>query len=189
MTNPYFNTIEKYRDVESINYYNILKEQGKAEDEILKILKEKSRDNSRTPVQWNDKENAGFSSGTPWIPVGKDYKRTNAEKAVNDKESIFYHYQKLIQLRKDYEIISNGKIKFILEEHEKVLAYVRNLDNITLIVLNNFFNEEVKLGLIDEYLNDKSKSEILISNYKDSPILNEELILRPFESVAYYIEA
>ena len=135
MTNPYFDSIEKYRDVESINYYNILKEQGKAEVEILEILREKSRDNSRTPVQWNDKDNAGFTRGIPWIPISDDYKRTNAEKALDDKDSIFYHYQKLIQLRKDYEIISNGKIKFILQEHDKVLAYVRNLDNITLIVI------------------------------------------------------
>lgn len=188
MTNPYFDNIEMYRDVESINYYNILIEQGKAEEEILEILKEKSRDNSRTPVQWSDKENAGFTTGTPWIPISKEYKRINAEKALDDKDSIFYHYQKLIQLRKDYEIISNGKIKFILEEHDKVLSYVRNLDNITLIVLNNFYNEEFKLDLPDEYLNNKSKSKILISNYKDSSILDKNLILRPFESIVYYLE-
>lgn len=188
MTNPYFDTIEKYRDVESINYYNILKEQGKAEEEILQILKEKSRDNSRTPVQWNDEENAGFTKGTPWIPISKEYKRINAEKALEDTNSVFYHYQKLIQLRKDHDVISNGKIKFILEEHDKVLSYVRTLDNETLIVVNNFYGEETKIELPDEYLSNKSKSEILISNYKDSNILNKNLVLRPYESIVYYIE-
>ena len=188
MTNPYFDTIEKYRDVESINYYNILKEQGKAEEEILQILKGKSRDNSRTPVQWNDEDNAGFTKGTPWIPISKEYKRINAEKALEDANSVFYHYQKLIRLRKDHDVISNGKIKFILEEHDKVLSYVRTLDNTTLIVINNFYGEETKIELPDEYLNSKSKSEILISNYKDSNILNKNLILRPYESVVYCIE-
>ena len=188
MTNPYFDTIEKYRDVESINYYNILKEQGKAEEEILQILKGKSRDNSRTPVQWNDDDNAGFTKGTPWIPISKEYKRINAEKALEDANSVFYHYQKLIRLRKDHDVISNGKIKFILEEHDKVLSYVRTLDNTTLIVINNFYGEETKIELPDEYLNSKSKSEILISNYKDSNILNKNLILRPYESLVYYIE-
>ena len=188
MTNPYFDTIEKYRDVESINYYNILKEQGKAEEEILQILKGKSRDNSRTPVQWNDEDNAGFTKGTPWIPISKEYKRINAEKALEDANSVFYHYQKLIRLRKDHDVISNGKIKFILEEHDKVLSYVRTLDNTTLIVINNFYGEETKIELPDEYLNSKSKSEILISNYKDSNILNKNLILRPYESIVYCIE-
>jgi len=188
MTNPYFNCIEKYRDVESINYYNILKEQGKDEEEILEILREKSRDNSRTPVQWNDKENAGFTKGAPWIPISDQYKKINAEKALEDKNSIFYHYQKLIKLRKDHDVISNGKIKFILEEHERVCSYVRILDNITLVVINNFFGDEIKIVLPDEYLNNRQKSKILISNYKDSSILNENLTLRPFESIVYYIK-
>lgn len=188
MTNPYFDTIEKYRDVESINYYDILKSQGKAEEEILEILKEKSRDNSRTPVQWNDEENAGFTEGTPWIPISKEYKRINVEQALKDKNSIFYHYQKLIKLRKDHDVISNGKIKFILEEHDKVFSYVRTLGNITLVVINNFFGEETKIKLPIEYLNNKSKSKILISNYENRNILDTDLTLRPFESIVYYIE-
>lgn len=188
MTNPYFDSIEKYKDVESINYYNILKEQGKEEKEILEILRGKSRDNSRTPVQWSDKENAGFTKGTPWIAISDKYKRINAEKALEDKDSIFYHYQKLIKLRKDYDVISNGEIKFIFEEHDKIFAYVRRLDNIILLVINNFFEDETKIELPGEYLNNKLKSEILISNYKDSSVLNKNLILRPFESIVYYIE-
>lgn len=187
MTNPYFDSIEKYRDVESINYYNILKEQGKSEEEILQILKAKSRDNSRTPVQWDDSENAGFTKGEPWIPVSSEYKRINVEQALKDEDSIFYHYQKLINLRKDYEVISNGSIKFILEENNKVLSYVRNLGDATVLVINNFYGESVKVEIPDEYANESAKSKILISNYKDSSVLNKELNLRPFESIVYHI--
>lgn len=187
MTNPYFDNIEKYRDVESINYYNILKEQGKSEEEILQILKAKSRDNSRTPVQWDDSENAGFTKGEPWIPVSSEYKRINVEQALKDEDSIFYHYQKLIRLRKDYEVISNGSIKFILEENNKVLSYVRNLGDATVLVINNFYGESTKVEIPDEYANKSAKSEILISNYKDSSVLNKELNLRPFESIVYHI--
>ncbi len=187
MTNPYFDKIEKYRDVESINYYNILKEQGKSEEEILQILKAKSRDNSRTPVQWDDSENAGFTKGEPWIPVSSEYKRINVEQALKDEDSIFYHYQKLIRLRKDYEVISNGSIKFILEENNKVLSYVRNLGDATVLVINNFYGESTKVEIPDEYANKSAKSKILISNYKDSSVLNKELNLRPFESIVYHI--
>ncbi|MBC2459346.1 alpha,alpha-phosphotrehalase [Clostridium beijerinckii] len=187
MTNPYFDSIEKYRDVESINYYNILKEQGKSEEEILQILKAKSRDNSRTPVQWDDSENAGFTKGEPWIPVSSEYKRINVEQALKDEDSIFYHYQKLIRLRKDYEVISNGSIKFILEENNKVLSYVRNLGDTTVLVINNFYGESTKVEVPDEYANKSAKSKILISNYKDSSVLNKELNLRPFESIVYHI--
>ncbi|WP_026887189.1 alpha,alpha-phosphotrehalase [Clostridium beijerinckii] len=187
MTNPYFDSIEKYRDVESINYYNILKEQGKSEEEILKILKVKSRDNSRTPVQWDDSENAGFTKGEPWIPVSSEYKRINVEQALKDEDSIFYHYQKLIRLRKDYEVISNGSIKFILEEDNKVLSYVRTLGDATVLVINNFYGESTKVEIPDEYANKSAKSKILISNYKDSSVLNKELNLRPFESIVYHI--
>ncbi|WP_238899872.1 MULTISPECIES: alpha,alpha-phosphotrehalase [unclassified Clostridium] len=187
MINPYFDSIEKYRDVESINYYNILKEQGKSEEEILQILKAKSRDNSRTPVQWDDSENAGFTKGEPWIPVSSEYKRINVEQALKDEDSIFYHYQKLIRLRKDYEVISNGSIKFILEENNKVLSYVRNLGDATVLVINNFYEESAKVEIPDEYANKSAKSKILISNYKDSSVLNKELNLRPFESIVYHI--
>lgn len=187
MTNPYFDKIEKYRDVESINYYNILKEQGKSEEEILQILKAKSRDNSRTPVQWDDSENAGFTKGESWIPVSSEYKRINVEQALKDEDSIFYHYQKLIRLRKDYEVISNGSIKFILEENNKVLSYVRNLGDATVLVINNFYGESTKVEIPDEYANKSAKSKILISNYKDSSVLNKELNLRPFESIVYHI--
>ena len=188
MTNPYFESIEEYRDVESINYYNILKEQGESTDKVLDILKSKSRDNSRTPMQWNDKENSGFTIGTPWIPVGNSYKEINAEKSVKDSNSIFNHYKKLIELRKEYDVISKGNIKMILEDHTKVMAYVRSYENKMLVVLNNFYGESTKVNIPSDILNECINSNIILSNYSDSGKLGEEIILRPYESIAYYIE-
>ncbi|MDU2672746.1 MAG: alpha,alpha-phosphotrehalase [Clostridium sp.] len=188
MTNPYFESIQEYRDVESINYYNILKKQGESTDKVLDILRSKSRDNSRTPIQWNDKENSGFTTGTPWIPVGRSYKEVNAEKAVKDSNSIFNHYKKLIELRKEYDVISKGNIKMILESHKKVIAYVRRYENKVLVVLNNFYGESTKVNIPSDILNECINSNIILSNYSDSGKLGEEIILRPYESVAYYIE-
>lgn len=188
MTNPYFESIQEYRDVESINYYNILKEQGESTDKVLDILRSKSRDNSRTPIQWNDKENSGFTTGTPWIPVGRSYKEVNAEKAVKDSNSIFNHYKKLIELRKEYDVISKGNIKMILESHKKVIAYVRRYEDKVLVVLNNFYGESTKVNIPSDILNECINSNIILSNYSDSGKLGEEIILRPYESIAYYIE-
>ena len=166
----------------------ILKEQGETEEDILEILRSKSRDNSRTPIQWNSKENAGFTVGTPWIPVSKMYKEINAEKALENKDSVFYHYKKLISLRKEYDVISKGNIEMILEEHNKVLAYTRNYENKTLVVLNNFYGEETMVKLPSELLCNEYKVNTLISNYSNSRKLKEEIILRPYESIVYYIE-
>ncbi|WP_147633206.1 alpha,alpha-phosphotrehalase [Turicibacter sanguinis] len=185
MKNPYFTTIEQYRDVEAINYFNILKEQGIEEEEILEILRAKSRDNSRTPVQWDATENAGFTSGTPWIPVGASYEEVNAEAALKDQDSVFYHYKKLIALRKEYDIISDGNIEMMLMDHPQVLAYMRTLDNQKLIVLNNYYGKETEVEMPVELVSD---AKILISNYKDSQQLAEKITLRPYESIAYYIE-
>ena len=185
MKNPYFTTIEEYRDVEAINYFNILKEQGIEEGEILEILRAKSRDNSRTPVQWNATENAGFTSGTPWIPVGASYEDVNAEAALKDQDSVFYHYKKLIALRKEYAIISEGNIEMMLMDHPQVLAYKRTYENQGLIVLNNYYGKETVVELPKELV---KKAQILISNYADSQNLAEKITLRPYESIAYYIE-
>lgn len=188
MTNPYFYDIEQYRDIESINYYNILKAKGVDENSILEILRSKSRDNSRTPMQWSDEENGGFTTGTPWISLGRSYSDINAKNAVKDKESVFYHYKNLISLRKDYPVISEGSIKFILDDDEKVLAYTRTYENTSLIILNNFYGEETLVNLPEYLIDDSNKSSILISNYLDSEELKERITLRPYESVVYYIE-
>lgn len=108
MTNPGFRSIDEFRDVESLNAFEMLKRKGKSEQEIIEILNHKSRDNSRTLMQWTGEANAGFTTGTPWIDLARNYREINVEKSIQDTDSIFYHYQKLIRLRKTYDIISNG---------------------------------------------------------------------------------
>lgn len=186
MTNPKFNDIDEYRDVESLNMFQIMKEEGRSEEEILEILKQKSRDNSRTPVQWNDEKNAGFTAGTPWIPTAPNYKEINAEKALEDKDSIFYHYQKLIQLRKEYDIITDGDYQLLLEDHQDIFAYVRSNPHEKLLVINNFYGKETTFEL-PESLNGDSV-EILLSNYQDSSTDIQQIQLRPYESIVYLLK-
>ncbi|EOD01214.1 alpha,alpha-phosphotrehalase [Caldisalinibacter kiritimatiensis] len=188
MTNPYFDTIDLYKDVESINYYNILKEQGRDEKEIMEILQAKSRDNSRTPMQWDSSENAGFTEGTPWLSVGKNYEDINVEKALQDKDSVFYHYKKLIELRKEYDVIAYGDFKMILKDHDDIFAYVREYNNEKLLVINNFYEKETTFKLPEDINVEGYQSKILISNYNDSPEEFKEIKLRPYESIVYYLE-
>lgn len=188
MTNPKFNTIGDYRDVESINMFEIMKSRGMKDEEILDILKQKSRDNSRTPMQWNDGENAGFTTGTPWIGIPNNYKEINAEKAMTDPDSIFYHYQKLIQLRKEYDITIDGDYQWILEEHPEIFAYVRNGENEKLLVVSNFYGTDTHFELPEHLKLADYDSEILISNYKDSPADFVNLPLRPYESIVYHLK-
>jgi len=184
MINPGYTSIDQYQDVESINYYHILKEQGVDEEQILEILRRKSRDNSRSPMQWDQTDHAGFTKGKPWIEVGAAYKTLNVKNALADKHSVFYHYQKLIKLRKEYPIISEGRIEMLLEDHPQVLAYSRQYENKTLIVLNNYYQSITQVELPENLVGD---GEILISNYSDSPRLRKSVTLRPYESVAYLI--
>ncbi len=188
MTNPYFDRIDLYKDVESINYYNILKHEGKDEEEIIKILQSKSRDNSRTPMQWNSDKDAGFTAGTPWISVAGNYKEINVEKALEDKDSIFYHYKKLINLRKEYDIIAYGDFNMILKEHRDIFAYLREYGNEKLLVINNFYGKDTLFKMPEELNFDEYKSKILISNYGDSPKEFNKIDLRPYESIVYHLE-
>lgn len=179
MTNHYFTDINQYRDVESINAYHILKEQGLKEEQIHKILQEKSRDNSRTPMQWNNEINGGFSKAMPWLEVNKNYQTINVEDALKDPNSIFYYYQKLIKLRKSYPIISHGIFEPILKEHPLVFGYKRILDNQEMIVLNNFYDQEVKIDF-----DNLNNYEVLIDNYQNTDLSN--LSLKPYQSIALY---
>lgn len=184
MTNPYFTSIDQYRDVESINAYHILKEQGKSEQEIIEILQQKSRDNARTPMQWSNEINAGFTDGTPWIEVASNYDKINVENALADPDSIFYHYKKLIELRKKYDILTYGDYKLLLNDDPAIFAYERNWQNEKLLVLNNFYDKEVTVNLPEIQL---EQAEILISNYPDSG-KGLPIKLRPYESIVYYLK-
>jgi trehalose-6-phosphate hydrolase len=188
MTNPKFSSIDEYRDVESLNVYEIKRAQGMNENEILEILKHKSRDNSRTPVQWSDEPNAGFTKGKPWINPGDNYREINVEKALDEEDSIFYFYQKLIALRKQYEIITYGNYELILGEDEQIFAYIRNGAGEKLLVINNFYGSETAFELPEDITFEGYHSEILLSNYKDSSKEFKQVLLRPYESIVYHLK-
>ncbi|MFJ5716852.1 alpha,alpha-phosphotrehalase [Neobacillus sp. NPDC093127] len=188
MTNPKFESIEDYRDVETLNMFNLKKQEGLDEAEIIEILKQKSRDNSRTPVQWNGSEHGGFTIGTPWIATAANYQEINAEKAVNDTDSIFYHYQKLIQLRKDYDVITDGDFELILDNDGEIFAYVRTSGTEKLLVINHFYDNE-KVFVLPAHLQlDDYDSKVLISNYEDSAPFGQKILLRPYESIVYHLK-
>ena len=187
MTNPNFETIDDYRDVESLNTYRIMTERGVSKEEVLDILKQKSRDNARTPMQWNSSAHAGFTDGTPWIDVARNYEDINAENALKDQDSIFYYYQRLIQLRKSEPIITDGKYRLILASDSDIFAYVRETDNEQLVVLNNFYDKEVTYDLTNEGIFAKV-ADVLISNMDDQQGSAETGVLRPYESVVYHIK-
>ncbi|WP_284141693.1 MULTISPECIES: alpha,alpha-phosphotrehalase [unclassified Virgibacillus] len=180
MTNPYFDTIEDYRDVESLNAYKSLKKQGVAEEKIMRILERKSRDNARTPMQWNENKNAGFSQNEPWIPVARNYEAINAQRQLAENDSIFQHYRKLIDLRKKYDIITDGDYQQLLKDHPSVWAYARNWKDQSLLVISNFYDKPVQITIGD------GEAEVLLSNYADSPKTLGRLKLRPYESIVYY---
>ncbi len=179
MTNAYFEDISQYKDVESLNYFKILKDDGIPEDEVYEILRCRSRDNSRTPMQWDNSENAGFTTGTPWIEVNKNYKTINADNAVKNKNSVFHYYKKLIALRKENDVIAYGSYNPEMEDNTNVCAYSREYEGKKLFVVCNFYGTETKISLPDEFVG----KEILISNYKDAKA-EKEVTLRPFETFA-----
>ena len=186
MTNPYFDDISKYRDVESTNNYKILLNKGCSEEEAIEILMQKSRDNSRTPVQWNDSENAGFTTGTPWIGVPENYKKINAEVALKDKNSIFYHYKKLIDLRRNEELMITGRYEDIDLENESVYAYKRVGENGELVVISNFYEPEVEFELEGNGVTGLENAKILLSNYETEPEIKDgKIILKPYESTIF----
>lgn len=145
MTNPHFNSIDAYRDVESLNAYDYLKNQGYKEQEILEILDQKSRDNSRTPMQWNASNHAGFTTGEPWINIPQNYQYINVEEAMKDSESILHTYKTLISLRHHHDIITYGNIEPMYMEHEQLFVYRRHYHNQTWLIIANFSKEPVML--------------------------------------------
>lgn len=170
-----FEGIEDYRDVESKNYYRILLEQGKTKQEALTVLSVRSRDNGRTPMLWSEKENGGFSQATPWLGFPKKRKGISVEVQSQQKDSILSFYQKLIQMRKELSILSDGEIRF-LETTEGVIGYERILGNQHLKVMCNLTKEKQSLSSVNQI-----RGELLLNSYTSSP---EEGFLRPFEGWA-----
>ena len=185
MTNIGFEDINDYRDVETLNYYN---EKIKNEDkeDVIKRIIPTSRDNARTPMQWDDSLNAGFTKGNPWINVNPNYKQINVKKSVEDKDSIFHYYKSLINLRHESETIVYGDVELIYPENENIFAYRRNLNDENIVIVLNFYENNVNFK-IPEFLQER-ELEVLLSNYNDKIIENNNIKLRPYEAIVYKVE-
>lgn len=184
MTNVPFEKLEDYRDIESLNAYE--EEVGRGSvtpDEMLHYLRCRSRDNARTPVQWDDSEHAGFTIGTPWIMVNPNYKEINAKEQLSRKDSVFYFYKKLIRLRKEYDIIPYGTYQLLLPEDPDLFVYERKLGEERLLVICNFSEKELSYEVPEEFSAENAK--LLMANYEDAKIA-AHLTLRPYESLVLY---
>lgn len=187
MTNVAFETIEDYRDVETLNMYReYVEEKGADPKTLIKAINAKSRDNARTPFQWDDSENAGFTSGTPWIKVNPNYKEINVQKALADSNSIFYYYKKLIELRKQNPVAVYGRYDLLLEENDKIYAFTRTLDNDRLLVILNFSGEKPAFAMPENI--SYSKAELLIANYDVSSDDVRSFNLQPYEARVYRLQ-
>ena len=179
MTNCPFNTLDNFRDLESINAFHELTEQGKmTEEDMMAAIGYKGRDNARTPMQWDDSAYAGFSTANPWIMVNPNYTKINAKDQVNREDSVFKYYQKLIKLRHESELIVYGTYDLILDDDKDIYAYIRTLGDEKLIVYCNFSENTRELELHEEFTNGK----VLISNYIDAKV-NHTITLRPYEAI------
>lgn len=184
MTNIRLEDINEYNDIETLNMYKDRISKGYAHDDIMNSIYIKGRDNARTPMQWDDSENSGFTKGKPWLAVNKNYKEINAKKALEDKNSIFHHYKKLIDIRRHNDTIIYGDYKLLSSEDKSVFAYMRELNGDKILVVCNFYKDEVNFKLDHDF----NFTEILLSNYSDSSKMLENLTLRPYEAIMYRLK-
>ncbi len=183
MTNVYFDDIKDYEDIETLNMYNEeVVEKGRNPEEVLDAIHKKGRDNARTPMQWTDEKNAGFTTGNPWLKVNGNYHEINARKALSDENSIFYFYKNLIRLRKELPVLIHGNYQLLLEEDENLYVYTRRYQDTTLVIAANFSKETCELNL-PETLNG---GKLLVHNYQDvANQLQNESNMRPYEVKVY----
>jgi len=184
MTNVQFESIEDYNDVSAKNLFRIEREAGKSHDEIMRIIWKNGRDNSRTPMQWNDGHEAGFTSGTPWLKVNPNYKEINVEKAMQNPDSIYHYYKKLIRLRKTDPVAVYGTYDLILPNHKTIYAYTRTLGLEKLLVIANLFPEETTFDLPRTIKYEAS--ELVVANYPENlGATVRKIFLKPYESRVY----
>lgn len=183
MTNVKF-PLEDYKDIETINMVKEKQEAGWSMEKIMEGIYAKGRDNARTPIQWDDSENAGFTDGTPWLKVNPNYKEINVKKTLQEEDSIFAFYQKLIKIRKEYDIITNGDFELLCGEDERIFSYVRSAGNEKMYVVANFTEEEVDYGNCStlEFM----QGDYLLGNYEVESE-KHKLVLRPYECRMYYV--
>ena len=184
MTNIRFEDIDDYKDIESLNMYKDRLSKGYTHEEIMESIYAKGRDNGRTPMQWDNSENAGFTTGTPWIAVNENYNEINAKQCLEDENSVFHHYRKLIDIRKNNDTIIYGDYTLLCPEDKNIFAYTRELNGDKILVVCNFYDKEVTFSF-DGYFN---HADILLSNYKDSSTLIERLSLRPYEAIMFRVK-
>ncbi|MGF2710867.1 oligo-1,6-glucosidase [Bacillus mycoides] len=187
MTNVRFESIDEYRDIETLNMYKEkVIERGEDIDKVMQSIYIKGRDNARTPMQWDDREHAGFTTGEPWIAVNPNYKEINVKHAIQDEESIFYYYKKLIELRKNNEIVVYGTYDLILENNPSIFAYVRTYEEEKLLVIANFTADECVFELPEDII--YSESELLIYNYDVENVSIGNITLRPYEAMVFKLK-
>lgn len=182
MTNAYFDNISQYRDVESINYHKILMNNGLSNEEAMKIVMERSRDNGRTPMQWSDEINGGFSKGTPWIESIKNYRDINVKNQIDDEYSILNYYRKLVALRKKYRVIALGKTIPLAEKDKNIYMFKREFKNEELLVINNFYGNSCEVDL--DF--DIEGFECILSNEDMNKKLDKNLRLEAYDSFVFY---
>lgn len=180
MTNAGFTTLDQYKDIESTNHFELLKAEGLSEEEVYEILRQRSRDNSRTPMQWNKELGGGFGTETPWISMNPNYVDVNAESEKADEDSILNFYRQVIQLRKDYQVISDGLFKAMETNVDGIIAYERILEDQKVIVICNFDREEKTIHLDEP----KDQYDVILTNY-DRTKFEQALQLRAYEAVAF----
>lgn len=183
MTNVKFDSIEDYKDIETLNMYKERIDRGYDRNDIMNSIYVKSRDNARTPMQWSKEQNGGFTKGIPWIRVNENYKDINVDEALRDKDSVFYHYKALINLRKENDVIIYGTYNCIDINHKAIYSYVRELNGIKFLVVANFYDKIEKFILPQNIHYDKC--QLILSNYKDSNNIPNEIVLRPYEALIY----
>lgn len=184
MTNMPFERFEDFQDIEARNYYRDAKEESEFDaDFVLARMAFQSRDNARTPMQWDDSDHAGFTTGTPWFRVNPNYPEINAEAAVRDEESVFHYYRRLIELRHELPVMVHGDFTMLLPDDQKVFAYTRSYEGTTLLVLGNFSSEEVPVP-IDE-ADEWSSADLVLGNYPPAEGAGEGISLRPWETRVY----
>lgn len=183
MTNVPFTSIKDFRDLDSINaYYELTEKKVFTEEEMMEYLRYKSRDNARTPMQWDDSENAGFTSGTPWIMVNPNYREINAAQQQRDPDSVLAYYKKLIRLRKENDNIVYGAYDLLEPESQSLYVYTRTLEEKKLLVVCNFTSREETYSIPEPYRD----AQILISNYNRKET-GDEIILKPYEALVLSI--
>ena len=188
MTNPGFDSISQYRDVETLNIFRLKRDAVESEASSMAAIMQKSRDNGRTPMQWSTEANAGFSRGEPWIGIPANAAQINVNSQMDDPDSVLHHYRRLIDLRRREPLIQQGVYRPMLQDHRQVWAYLREGHGERLLVLNNFYGSSCEIQLPEGVINAANEQRLLISNYPDCPLRTSTMVLRPYESFVLHLK-